>query len=218
MNPSPQHSNSVEQTDHLALARAYGNVGVAYQKLKKLRRALTYYRKSLQNARLAGDLHSEACALKNTARALAELEEFPRAVRKLEELANIQLKTGDHRNLASTYGEVGRIFLALGHLDDARENFAKQIELSQTCGDSEAVVRVTELLKKFPEYEALVKARQANGEGCTNDDDDEDEDEGGEEDGDEDDYFNNDNDNTGNGNNAHEEEEQPRRRSPKSRR
>jgi tetratricopeptide (TPR) repeat protein len=115
--------------------RALGNLGVAYQHLGNISRAIAFYNQSLDIARETGDRGSEGRMLHNLGVAYKDLGEPRDALELYEQALAVFHETGDRRNEGTALGNIGAVYEDLGETLLAVERHEQRLVIAREIGD-----------------------------------------------------------------------------------
>ena len=112
-----------------------GNLGVAYYRLRKVRRAIEYYEQALVIAREIGDRGAEGKHLGNLGNAYYTLGQVGRAIEYHEQALAIAREIGDRLGEGNALGNLGLAYADLGEVRRAVEYYEQALEITREIGD-----------------------------------------------------------------------------------
>ena len=115
--------------------RAYSNLGVAFCKLGKFRKAIDYYELHLKIAKQVGDKAGEGSTYCNLGNAFCKLGDFRKAIDYYELGLKIAKEVEDKAGEGKTYGNLGITFQSLGDFRKAIDFFELHLKIAKEVGD-----------------------------------------------------------------------------------
>jgi tetratricopeptide (TPR) repeat protein len=117
---------------------ALGNLGNAYQELRRFEEAIACYQESLAISRETGDRHREGTALGNLGNAYWELRRFEEAIGCYQQSLAIRRETGDRRAEGPALGNLGNAYSELRRFEEAIGCFQESLAIYHETGDRRA--------------------------------------------------------------------------------
>jgi tetratricopeptide (TPR) repeat protein len=117
------------------VGRLLGAVGLAYDRLGEVERAIGYHEQALVNARAIGDRQDEGNALGNLGTAYALLGEVERAIGYHEQGLVIAREIGDRRGEGNALGNLGAVYNRLGEVERAIGYHEQALVIDREIGD-----------------------------------------------------------------------------------
>jgi Tfp pilus assembly protein PilF/DNA polymerase III delta prime subunit len=121
--------------DRVAEGRHLNSLGVAYQDMGEVQRAIEFYERGLTTAREVGDQRAEGSALGNMASAYEALGEIRQAIRFNEERLALARKAGHQRGEGYALGSLGIAYAELGETQRSIEYLNQALIIFRKLGD-----------------------------------------------------------------------------------
>jgi diguanylate cyclase (GGDEF)-like protein len=127
--------------DKAAIAASLDNIGITYQRVGELDRALETFERALTIRREVGGDDRIANTLHNLGDVYFDKRQFERALDYHTQALELRHKYGDRSGVASSLRNIGRIHIELGNDDDARVYLNDTLPMAQSTGDDIVVAQ-----------------------------------------------------------------------------
>jgi tetratricopeptide (TPR) repeat protein len=112
----------------------FGDLGLTYQHLGYVRKAIGYYEQALRIDREIGHRHGEAIRLGNLGLAYRDLGEPKKAIEYYEQALKITREMGDRRNEVVWFGNLGLKYSYLGEKKKAVDYYEQALKIAREIG------------------------------------------------------------------------------------
>ncbi|WP_440955461.1 tetratricopeptide repeat protein [Methanosarcina sp. Mfa9] len=113
----------------------FGDLGLTYQQLGYVRKAIEYYEQALKIAKEIGDRRGEGADLGNLGNAYRNLGEPRKAIEYYEQALKISKEIGDRRGEGNHLGNLGNAYSDLGEPRKAIEYYEQALKIAKEIGD-----------------------------------------------------------------------------------
>ena len=121
--------------DRVEESVCYTNLGATYYALGDFRKAIEYYKKSLEIMKEIGDRAGELKNYTNLGATFRSLGDFKKAIEYLEKSLIIAKETQDRVEESRSYTNLGAAYYGLGDFRKAIEYHERSLEISREIGD-----------------------------------------------------------------------------------
>lgn len=147
-------------------AKAFGNMGTVLECQGKLRGAADCYEKQLTAAESSSDMQSVLAANKSMGLVYAELDDFDRARKAFAAAIEAAAELRLHPIEAELRGQLGRLLLSAGELEEGGDQLERQMRLASASDDDYALAvaltqRATRHVEEGSPGEAIPLLRRA---------------------------------------------------------
>ncbi|XGV86832.1 MAG: tetratricopeptide repeat protein [Limnothrix sp. BL-A-16] len=121
--------------DRQGEAKSLGNLGLAYDSLGQVQRAIDFHEQHRAISREIGDRQGEAASLGNLGNAYRSLGQFQRAIDLHEQSLAIKREIGDRQGEAASLGNLGLAYRSLGQFQRAIDLHEQSLAIAREIGD-----------------------------------------------------------------------------------
>jgi tetratricopeptide (TPR) repeat protein len=116
----------------------FGDLGINYQQLGYVRKAIEYYEQALKIARETGDRQGEGTWLGNLGNAHNDMGELKKAIEYYEQALKITREIGGRQGEGTALGNLGNAYNSLGDAKKAIDYFEQALKIAREIGDRRA--------------------------------------------------------------------------------
>jgi CHAT domain-containing protein len=121
--------------DRRGEASTLNNIGLVYDSLGELQKALEFYNQALPLLRVVGNRRGEASTLNNIGFVYNSLGELQKALEFFNQALPLSQAVGDRAGEATTLNNIGGVYDSLGELQKALEFYNQALPLLRVVGD-----------------------------------------------------------------------------------
>jgi tetratricopeptide (TPR) repeat protein len=141
--------------DQLRASQVYNNIGLAYRELRQWSDAESWFRKSLDIKRRAGDMIGQAVVFNNLVAVQIPQGAYEEAIASATQAAHYFQMGGDLARAAVAQQNLGNHYRRVGKVDLAREYYTEAIALFSRAHDAEGEVAARGELESLDEKHGL---------------------------------------------------------------